>query len=145
MPRILPLMAKNVTKGNLWGYIQSRPYASVSDIRRQFSLETEAAAPIRTPHGVVFIGLPNRGAQLLRQLVREGRIALDLLPDVRGSVVTGVYAIQAPGRHVRPSGYAKGKSTRKRHRRSRRAGRSGAAAPPTGGPVETTADSRVLG
>ena len=130
-PRILPVMAKNVTKGNLWGYIQSRPYASVADIRRQFSLESEAAIPLQTTHGVVYIGLPNRGAQFLRQLLREGRIALDFLPDVRGHVVTGVYAIQAPSRKGTPGGPAKGKGARKRNRRSRRGGRTAPSVPPT--------------
>ncbi len=138
-------MAKNVTKGNLWGYIQSRPYASVADIRRQFSLESEAAIPLRTGHGVVYIGLPNRGAQFLRQLLREGRIALDFLPDVRGRVVTGVYAIQAPSRTAQSGGRAKGKSTRKRNRRSRRGGRAAPATPPTKRPAATPAAGNAPG
>ncbi len=128
-------MAKNVTKGNLWGYIQSRPYASVADIRRQFSLESEAAIPLQTLHGVVYIGLPSHGAQFIRQLLREGRIALDFLPDVRGRVVTGVYAIQPPSRKAAPAGQAKGETTRKRHRRSRRGGRTAPTAPPTERPA----------
>ena len=123
-------MAKNVTKGNLWGYIQSRPYASVADIRRQFSLESEAAIPLRTAHGVVYIGLPSRGAQFLRQLLREGRIALDFLPDVRGRVVTGVYAIQTPNRKATSGGPAKSKNARKRSRGTRRGGRAAPAVPP---------------
>lgn len=144
-PRILPVMAKNVTKGNLWGYIQSRPYASVADIRRQFSLESEAAIPLRTGHGVVYIGLPNRDAQFLRQLLREGRIALDFLPDVRAHVVTGVYAIQPPSRKAAPGRPAKGKSTRKRNRRSRRGGRTTPTAPPTERPAATATDGNVSG
>ena len=124
------MMAKNVTKGNLWGYIQSRPYASVADIRRQFSLESEAAIPLQTGHGVVYVGLPNRGAQFLRQLLREGRIALDFLPDVRGRVVTGVYAIQTPNRKATSGGSAKSKNARKRSRRTRRGGRAVPAVPP---------------
>ena len=138
-------MAKNVTKGNLWGYIQSRPYASVADIRRQFSLESEAAIPLQTTHGVVYIGLPNRGAQFLRQLLREGRIALDFLPDVRGRVVTGVYAIQAPSRKGTPGGQVKGKGTRKRNRRSRRGGRTVATVTPTEQAVATATDGNASG
>ena len=136
-------MAKNVTKGNLWGYIQSRPYASVADIRRQFNLESEAAIPLRTTHGVVYIGLPNRGAQFLRQLQREGRIVLDFLPDVRGRVVTGVYAIQAPSRKGTPGGPAKGKGTRKRKRRARRGGRAATTATPTEQAAAMSTDGNV--
>ena len=142
-PRILPVMAKNVTKGNLWGYIQSRPYASVADIRRQFSLESEAAIPLRTTHGVVYIGLPSREAQFLHQLLREGRIALDFLPDVRGRVVTGVYAIQPPSRKASSGGPAKGKSARKRNRRSRRGSRTAPAASPTERPAATSIDGKA--
>ncbi len=138
-------MAKNVTKGNLWGYIQSRPYASVADIRRQFSLESETAIPLRTAHGVVYIGLPSRGAEFLRQLLREGRIALDFLPDVRGRVVTGVYAIQPPSRKAASGGptKTKRKSTRKRNRRSRRGSRTVTAATPTEQPSATPADGNA--
>ena len=138
-------MAKNVTKGNLWGYIQSRPYASVADIRRQFSLESEAAIPLQTMHGVVYIGLPSRGAQFLRQLSREGRIALDFLPDVRGRVVVGVYAIHTPSRKAASGGPMKGKSTRKRNRRSRRGGRTVSTAPPTERPAATSTAGNAPG
>ena len=112
----------------------------MADIRRQFSLESEAAIPLRTTHGVVYIGLPSRGAQFLRQLLHEGRIALDFLPDVRGRVVTGVYAIQTPSRKAVSGGPAKGKTTRKRNRPSRRGGRTAPTAPPTERPATTSAD-----
>ena len=123
-------MTKNVTKGNLWGYIQSRPYASVADIRRQFSLETDVATPIRLLRSVAVVGLPRDGAQLIQQLVREGRVSLDLLPDIRAPVVNGVYAIRVTNQGATAVGAAKGRGTRKRNRRSAPLGSNTPSNPP---------------
>ncbi|HEX2325556.1 MAG TPA: hypothetical protein VHQ00_09160, partial [Chloroflexota bacterium] len=89
-------MAKRVTKGNLWGYIQSRPYASVADIRRLFLMEVEGAAALPSNEGAYYIGLPRDAADLIRQLWQEGRIMLDLNPDVKARVVQGVYPARFP-------------------------------------------------
>jgi hypothetical protein len=89
-------MAKRITKGNLWGYIQSRPYASVSDIRRLFTMEVEGAAPIQSSEGTCYIGLPPDAADLIGQLWQEGRIALDLNPNIKARVVQGVYPARVP-------------------------------------------------
>jgi hypothetical protein len=80
-----------VTKGNLWGFIQSRPYASVADIRRLFYMEVEDAASVPTSEGTFYIGLPPEAADLVRQLWHEGRIVLDTNPDVKVRVIQGVY------------------------------------------------------
>ncbi|MGH2368807.1 MAG: hypothetical protein ACRDI2_11475, partial [Chloroflexota bacterium] len=61
-------MPKRVTKGNLWGFIQSRPYASVADIRRLFVMEVDGAAALPTSEGACYIGLPREAADLIRQL-----------------------------------------------------------------------------
>jgi hypothetical protein len=84
-------MPKRVTKGNLWGFIQSRPYASVADIRRLFYMEVEDAASVPTSEGTFYIGLPPEAADLVRQLWHEGRIVLDTNPDVKVRVIQGVY------------------------------------------------------
>ena len=89
-------MAKRITKGNLWGFIQSRPYATVADIRRLFTMEVDGAAPVRTSDGTYYIGLPQDAADLIRQLWQEGRIILDLNPDVKAKVVQGVYPARVP-------------------------------------------------
>ncbi|MBI3973914.1 MAG: hypothetical protein HY332_21765 [Chloroflexi bacterium] len=100
-------MAKRVTKGNLWGYIQSRPYASVADIRRLFMMDVEDAAIVPTSEGNYYIGLPQPAADLVRQLWQEGRIILDVNPDLKARVVQGIYAAHAPqGRQPAASGAA---------------------------------------
>ena len=92
-------MAKRVTKGNLWGLIQSRPYASVSDIRRMFLVETDSAVPFSTTEGTYYIGLPREVADVVSQLWHEGRIVLDVNPDVKGQVIQGLFPARvSPGR-----------------------------------------------
>ena len=89
-------MAKRITKGNLWGFIQSRPYVSVADIRRLFMMDVDGAAPFLTSEGPCYIGLPDEAAHLIRQLWQEGRIVLDMNPDVKARVVQGVYPARVP-------------------------------------------------
>lgn len=89
-------MAKRVTKGNLWGFIQSRPYCSVADIRRLFMMDVEGAAALATNEGAYYIGLPQEAADMIRQLWQEGRVLLDLNPDVKAQVVQGVYPARIP-------------------------------------------------
>lgn len=142
-------MAKRVTKGNLWGFIQSRPYATIADIRRLFQLDVEGVAPVVTSEGTYYVGLPPEAASLLRQLWQEGRIVFDVNLDVKGKVVQGVYPARVPlGRQAAsanaasparlgeaapgPSGAAAGtagsqEATGKRRRRRRR--RRSAASP----------------
>jgi hypothetical protein len=109
-------VAKRVTKGNLWGFIQSRPYVSMADIRRLFLMDVESAAPLVTNEGAYYVGLPLEAADLIRQLWLEGRIILDLNPDVKARVVQGVYPARVPaGRHGgRPGGAAGGTGGRER-------------------------------
>ncbi len=121
-------MAKRVTKDNLWGFIQSRPYASVADIRRLFTMEVDGAAPIPTSEGTCYIGLPVDVAEIVRQLWHEGRVALDLNPNVKARVVQGVYPARVPphrqhyasgpdtgrGEGVESAGSAKRRRRRKR-------------------------------
>lgn len=129
---------KRITKGNLWGFIQSRPYCSVSDIRRLFTMDVEGAAPIRTSEGTAYVGLSQDAAELIRQLCHEGRVALDLNPNVKARVVQGVFPARLPApRSGQPvhEGTAAGDG-RKRRRKRRRPGAAGDSAPvlaPTNG------------
>jgi hypothetical protein len=113
-------VAKRVTKGNLWGFIQSRPYASVADIRRLFLMEVDGAAPVPTSEGTCYIGLPQDAAELIGQLCREGRIALDLNPNVKARVVQGVYPVRLPVQRASAGGDGTAGGERKRRRRRKR-------------------------
>jgi hypothetical protein len=130
-------VAKRVTKGNLWGYIQSRPYASVADIRRLFLMDVEGAAALPSNEGAYYIGLPRDAADLIRQLWQEGRIMLDLNPDVKARVVQGVYPARfSQGRFGGRGAVAERGAERGGQRAGRLAGRGaggGAAPGGTGG------------
>ena len=116
-------MAKRVTKGNLWGFIQSRAYASVADVRRMFSMEVDGASAIPTSEGTCYIGLPPEAADLVGQLSREGRIALDLNLNVKARVVQGIYPTRLPPPR-QPS--ADGGASKKRRRRRKPAAEAAA-------------------
>lgn len=131
-------MAKRITKGNLWGYIQSRPYASVSDIRRLFMMDIDGAATIPSNEGTCYIGLPQDAADIVGLLWQEGRIALDLNPNLKARVVQGIYPArvslqrhQGTSQATRSSGgraqtdtssEPEGQSSRKRRRRRKKSG-----------------------
>ena len=85
-------MAKKLSKGSLLGFLRSRPYVSVADIRRRFLLETDDATPLRGPEGYVYIGLPPSAAETVRQLWSEGKIGLHFSPNIRARSVEGLYA-----------------------------------------------------
>jgi hypothetical protein len=132
--RIL-LVAKRVTKGNLWGFIQSRPYASVADIRRLFFMDVEGAAPVPTSEGTCYIGLPPDTAELIAQLCREGRIGLDLNLNVKARVVQGVFPVRLPAHRSAAGGDGAAGADRKRRRRRRqRPGEDGVEMPGAGAP-----------
>jgi hypothetical protein len=88
-------VAKRITKGNLWGFIQSRPYTAIADIRRLFGMSVDVAACLATTDGTYFVGLPPDVASLVGQLWHEGRIVLDTNPDVKARVVQGIYPARA--------------------------------------------------
>ena len=123
-------MAKRITKGNLWGFIQSRPYASVADIRRLFFMDVDGAAAVPTSEGTCYIGLPPEAAELIAQLCREGRIGLDLNLNVKARVVQGVFPARLPAYRAAAVGDgAPGADRKKRRRRRRRTDEDGAEPP----------------
>jgi hypothetical protein len=85
-----------VTGAQLRRFIKSRPYVPLHELRRRFELNGEAddVWPIRTPDGVVFLGLPERESELLGELVRHGEVGLELCQDPRAPMVVGVYAMR---------------------------------------------------
>ncbi len=84
---------KRLSKSSLLWFIRSRSYVSVPDIRRRFNLASEEVTPLVSPQGRVFIGLPPDAARILGDLVREGRVGLELQPEIHARAATGVYVI----------------------------------------------------
>lgn len=48
---------------------------------------------VMAPEGCVYVGLPVDAARLLDDLVREGRVGLELQPGIHARAATGVYVI----------------------------------------------------
>jgi hypothetical protein len=88
---------KRLSKSSLLWFIRSRSYVSVPDIRRRFNLEAgEDVYPIVTSSGRSYVGLPVDAARVLGDLVREGRIGLELRPGLMAKVALGVYVVPHP-------------------------------------------------
>ena len=56
------------------------------------------------PGGRVYVGLPSHQARLLEDLWRDGKIGLELAPDVQAPIVTGVYGIFRRGEYIPTNG-----------------------------------------
>jgi len=94
---------KRLSKSSLLWFIRSRSYVSVPDIRRRFNLVgDDEISPIATPEGRVFIGLPQDAARVLGDLVREGRVGLELQPGILARAATGVYVVPHRNDHNAP-------------------------------------------
>lgn len=90
--------ARKFNRSNLRRLIRARAYTSISQIRRYFSIESEDVNPIHGPNGMVFVALPEASAGILSQLWREGKIDVQLSPDVRAAIIDGVYSTESPVR-----------------------------------------------
>lgn len=84
---------KRLSKSSLLWFIRSRSYVSIPDIRRRFNLLGDEVTPIVAPEGKVYVGLPPEAARVLGDLVREGRVGLELQPGILARAATGVYVI----------------------------------------------------
>jgi len=85
---------KRLSKSSLLWFIRSRSYVSIPDIRRRFNLdEQEEISPFVSVQGRIYVGLPSDATRALGDLVREGRIGLELQPGLMAKVAIGVYVV----------------------------------------------------
>jgi hypothetical protein len=85
---------KRLSKSSLLWFIRSRSYVSIPDLRRRFNLEVgDEVHPVATVEGRIYVGLPSDAARALGDLVREGRVGLELRPGLLARVAIGVYVI----------------------------------------------------
>lgn len=85
---------KRPSTSSLRRYLTSRPYLSVADIRRRFSLDPEAMSVVRRNGTTAYIGLPEREAAKLQDLWQREEIGLEFSVEVRAPVVVGVYPMR---------------------------------------------------
>jgi hypothetical protein len=94
---------KRLSKSSLLWFIRSRSYASIPDIRRRFNLdEPDVVSPFVTAQGRIYVGLPSDATRALGDLVREGRIGVELEPGLMAKVAVGVYVVPAPHDRLLP-------------------------------------------
>jgi hypothetical protein len=92
--------AGSPTAAQLRRFIKSRPYVPLHELRRRFELngELDEVCRVDGPDGPFYVGLPQREAEILAQLVRDGDIGVELSRDPRVPVVVGVYATKPVSR-----------------------------------------------
>ncbi len=92
---------KRLSKSSLLWLVRSRSYISVADVRRRFNVDaSDDVTAMIGPGGHVYVGLPAHQAQLLEDLWRDGKVGLELAPDVKAPIVTGVYGIFRRGEYI---------------------------------------------
>ena len=99
------MVKKRLSKSSLLWLIRSRSYISVADVRRRFSVDaSDEVTAMIGPGGRVYVGLPPHQAGLLEELWRDGKVGIELAPDVMAPIVTGVYGIFRRGEFMPPNG-----------------------------------------
>jgi alkanesulfonate monooxygenase SsuD/methylene tetrahydromethanopterin reductase-like flavin-dependent oxidoreductase (luciferase family) len=89
-------LGRHCTQAQLRRFIKSRAYIPMHELRRRFELNGAAdeLTAIRYDGRRVFIGLPDREAQMIGDLVRQGEVGVELSFDPEASVAVGVFAMR---------------------------------------------------
>ena len=84
------------TQAQLRRFIKSRPYVPMHELRRRFELngQPDDVTPIRSPDGVIYVGLPSRESAFMAELLRQGDIGVELCRDPSVPIVMGVFAMR---------------------------------------------------
>lgn len=84
------------TTAQLRRFIKSRAYVPLHEIRRRFVIATEDddVAGIDLETGRIFVGLPEREARMLGELLRAGEVGYELQLDPVAPIVVGVYPMR---------------------------------------------------
>jgi hypothetical protein len=89
-------LGRQCTQAQLRRFIKSRAYIPMHELRRRFELNGAAdeMTAIRYEARLVFIGLPEREAQMIGDLVRQGEVGVELSRDPDAAVAVGVFAMR---------------------------------------------------
>jgi hypothetical protein len=96
-----PAAAKSsCTLAQMRRFIKSRPYIPVHELRRRFLIEglEDEVSPMATGKGTLFVGLPEREAGFLGELVRAGEVGCEMLLDPTSPGVIGVFPMRPVAR-----------------------------------------------
>jgi hypothetical protein len=96
-----PIAAKSsCTLAQMRRFIKSRPYIPVHELRRRFLIEglEDEVSPMATGKGTLYVGLPEREAGFLGELVRAGEVGCEMLLDPTSPGVVGVFPMRPVAR-----------------------------------------------
>jgi hypothetical protein len=96
-----PAVAKTgCTLAQMRRFIKSRPYVPVHELRRRFLIEgiEDEMSPVTVDKGKLFVGLPEREAGFLGELIKAGEVGCELLLDPTSPAVIGVFPMRPVAR-----------------------------------------------
>jgi len=81
-------------------FIKSRPYVPVHELRRRFLIEgiEDEVNPMPSGDGILYVGLPEREAGFLGELVKAGEVGCELLLDPTSPAIIGVFPMRPVAR-----------------------------------------------
>lgn len=81
------------TQAQLRRFVKSRPYVPLHELRRRFGIggPEDDVSPIAVDGRTLFIGLPEREAAMMGDLIRAGDAGYELLLDPDGPMIVGVW------------------------------------------------------
>jgi len=84
------------TQAQLRRFVKSRPYVPLHELRRRFGIggPEDEVSPVAVDGRTLFVGLPDREAGLLGELIRGGDLGYELLLDPDGPMIVGVWPMR---------------------------------------------------
>lgn len=84
------------TQAQLRRFVKSRPYVPLHELRRRFGLggPEDEVSPIPVDGRTLFVGLADREAGLLGELIRGGDVGYELMLDPDGPMIVGVWPMR---------------------------------------------------
>ena len=87
--------SKRPSTSSLRRFITSRPYVPVAEIRRRFGIDDpDCMCRLERDGRAAFVGLPEREASKIQDLLSRGEIGLELSVEVHAPVVVGLYPLR---------------------------------------------------
>ncbi len=84
------------TLSQLRRFVKSRPYVPLHELRRRFALNgyEDDVVPIEANGDRLYVGLPEREAHLLEELLRQGEVGYERSLDPPSPIIVGVYPMR---------------------------------------------------
>lgn len=84
------------TPAQLRRFIKSRAWIPMHELRRRFAIDgrEDDVMPVDAQGRRIFVGLPDREAQMLGDLIRSGEVGYELSLDPASPIVIGIYPMR---------------------------------------------------